>query len=384
MKTEIVDPPSSLSFGEVSYMEPIHSSSPPARRWRLSIPVSLGVLLLLASCIVAGLSLRSHADHPSAPSTTAAASADDLHWNSLGSVDIAGGITKIYPAQPGQIKRIEAQENKAVKTGDPLFYLDDTLQAKKVRLAEIDLRSAQKKLTIADARLQQVEQQIAAQQQAISAARLEVNRARLDYKKKRRFKEEKISEDDETVKNAELLVEKAQVGVRAEQEKLAALKAGKREAEGYVALAKDNIEAKKVQLEEAQYAVSECVVRARVDGTPLRILINVGEVLGSAPRQPAIEFAAKGPLLVRAEVEQEFATRVRKDQSVVIEDHVTGRRCARGKVVSIAGWYARRRTVAPEMPSLNNDVRTLECIIEIEPESAEVRIGQRVRVQFPD
>jgi HlyD family secretion protein len=384
MKAEVVDSPSSSSLPEVSFMEPIRPSSPPARHWRLSIPVSLGLVLLLASLIVAGLSLHSHANHPSTSSTSAATSADDRRWYSLGYVDIEGGVTQVYPLQPGRVKSIEATENESVKAGEALFHLEDTIPAIKLREAEADLQGAQKKMAVAQARVQQIEKQIAAQQQAIAAANVDLDRARVDRDHQKRFQKEGIEGDTATVKNAELVVKKAQAGVQAEQEKLAALEAGKREAEGYVAVAKANIEGKEAQRDEARNAVNECVVRAPVDGVPLRILVNVGQALGSNPRQPAIQFAAQGPLLVRAEVEQEYVSRVRKDQNVLIEDHVTGQPCATGKVVSLARWYAHRRTASPEMLQMNNDVRTLECIIKIESTTQEVRIGQRVRVRFPD
>jgi HlyD family secretion protein len=239
-------------------------------------------------------------------------------------------------------------------------------------------------LTIAKARLEQADKQIEAQKIAIAAAQKNVEKARLQHDKQKQFEKERISGDKETVQVAAITVEQAEYAVRGEKAKLALAEMAKREAEGYVAMAQANVEAKQAQLKEANNAVEECVVRAPVDGTPLRILVNVGQVLGSNPRQPAIQFAAHGPLLVRAEVEQEFVGRVRKGQNVVIEDHVTGQECARGKVVSLARWYAHRRTASPEMLSMNNDVRTLECIISIELIKQEIRIGQRVRVIFPD
>ena len=51
---------------------------------------------------------------------------------------------------------------------------------------------------------------------------------------------------------------------------------------------------------------------------------------------------------------------------------------------SLALWYAPRRTINSEIGPMNSDTRTLECIIQIGSTSQTVRIGQRVRVQFPD
>ena len=45
----------------------------------------------------------------------------------------------------------------------------------------------------------------------------------------------------------------------------------------------------------------------------------------------------------------------------------------------ISDWYSQRRSVLLE-PLQFNDVRTLECIISIDPGQPPLRIGQRVRI----
>jgi multidrug resistance efflux pump len=343
----------------------------------------VGILLLLASLVVAAMSLESPARHSSAPTTSATAPTDDQRWYSLGYVDIEGGLTPIYPVQPGRIKTIEARENESVKAGQPLFHLEDTIPALKVREAEAAVKASRDQQAVAEARVDEADKQIAAQLVAIEAAKIKVKQAQLALEKQKRFQGNSMS-DVEAVQNADLTVRLAEKGVLGEQMKLDAAKLAKREAERLVAAARSNVEVRQAQLDEAQNAVNECVVRAPVDGTPLRILINVGQTLGTNPRQEAIQFAAGGSPLVRAEVEQEFVGHVRPDQNVIILDNVTGKECARGKVASIARWYAPRRSATPEMLTMNNDVRTLECIIKIESTSQEIRIHQRVRVQFPD
>lgn len=383
MYTEVAGP---SSPHEVSLMEPVPPSSPPARPWRLSVPVSLGVLLLLTSLVIAAMSLRSHARPSSAPAATAATPADGLSWCSLGYVDIEGGVTPLYPAQPGRVRSIDSRENEAVKAGDPLFHLDEKVPQLKVREAKAAVEAAQEQLKAAQSAADALDKKIAAQKEAIEIAEIEVKRACALRDEKQRLYEKTIGTEFEVV-DAGFLVEKAQKAVRGERAKLAALEALKEKAEGAVAMAHADLKGKQALLAEAENAVNECVVRAPVDGTPLRILVNVGQVLGSNPRQPAIQFAAQEPLLVRAEVEQEFVGRVRKGQNVVIEDHVTGQVCARGKVASIADWYAPRRTASLQMLSMNSDDRTLECIIQIESTestSRKIRIGQRVRVRFPE
>jgi hypothetical protein len=53
-------------------------------------------------------------------------------------------------------------------------------------------------------------------------------------------------------------------------------------------------------------------------------------------------------------------------------------------VVSVGRWYAAPRSASPEALAVGNEIRTLECLVKIESTSQEVRIGQRVRVQFPE
>jgi hypothetical protein len=105
-----------------------------------------------------------------------------------------------------------------------------------------------------------------------------------------------------------------------------------------------------------------------------------GETLGPQPRTPAIEFyPTEKPLIVRAEVEQEFAGHVTVGKPARIEDDTRAGKSWKGKVIRVSDWYTHRRSVHLE-PLNYNDVRTLECIVSIDPGQSHLRIGQRVRV----
>jgi multidrug resistance efflux pump len=384
MKAEILEPTSSPTNGEVNYRVPVAASTPAARPWRLSIFLSLGVLVLLASFVTVAITLHSHASPSSTPASSASVLADEKRWNSMGYVDIEGGVTRVYPLQMGRVASIKAKENESVKAGAELFRLDDTVQQLKVRQAESDLEGARKQLAIAEAGVDEADKQIEAQKKAIEAARNKVELARLAHDKQKRFLEDKIEGDKETVQAAKIAVDQANLAVQGEERKLDLMEAKKRSAEGYVAAAKENIQGKQAQLDEARHAVSECVVRAPDDGTPLRINISKGETLGANPQQPAIWFAAAKPMLVRAEVEQEFVSRIRPNQNVIIEDNITGEAVASGKVASLAHWYAPRRSLGVDIAPLTSDNRTLEGIIHIDSTKLPIRLWQRVRVQFTD
>jgi len=114
-------------------------------------------------------------------------------------------------------------------------------------------------------------------------------------------------------------------------------------------------------------------------------IVCVGEVLGPTPHQPSIYFVPDGkPLIVRAEVEQEFADLVKQGMTVQIYDDSRGQGPRwTGKVETVSNWFTHRRSVMLE-PLQYNDVRTLECIIQIDPRKKgekEPLIGQRVRVR---
>ena len=111
----------------------------------------------------------------------------------------------------------------------------------------------------------------------------------------------------------------------------------------------------------------------------LRILVGPGDVLGSQPGQPAVLFAADGPQVIRATVEQEFAGRVKEGEPALVRDDADPAAAWRGRVGRVAGWYSQRRTILHD-PSQLSDVRTLECLIVLEPGQPRLRLGQSVRI----
>ena len=79
-----------------------------------------------------------------------------------------------------------------------------------------------------------------------------------------------------------------------------------------------------------------------------------------------------------------WAHRVHKGQEVIVATEPRSKQQWRGRVRSVSDWFTHKRNIMLE-PFMINDVRTLECIIDL-PETAGrtpgLRIGQRVRVTF--
>jgi HlyD family secretion protein len=164
---------------------------------------------------------------------------------------------------------------------------------------------------------------------------------------------------------------------RAEEERLAELEALDPEAE--IRRTEYSLKAAEARRDQAQQALDECRLKAPRPGTVLRILVGPGDILAGQPGQPAMLFAADGPQVVRATVEQEFAGRIKEGMPALVYDEADPSATWRGRVVRIAGWYSQRRTVLHD-PSQLSDVRTLECVIVLEAGQPRLRIGQSVRI----
>ena len=246
----------------------------------------------------------------------------------IGTVDAENGVLPIFPAHPGRVVEVlvgkdkEIQESKEIEKGTVLFRLDDRLAVLDVKRAEAALKAAQADLEI-----------------AVKA-----------HERKKHLHSVKQLSDEELAASNEL-VNKATAGV----------------------------DAKQAELDQANLVKDECEVKAPAKGMVLRMLTAPGEVFGPHSRQPAMLFCSSGPRIVRAEVEQEFAGRVSVGQTAVVQDHMGAPGTWKGKVSRVADWYSPRRSGLPEELQFN-EVYTLECIIQLDPDQPPLRIRQRMRI----
>jgi HlyD family secretion protein len=111
----------------------------------------------------------------------------------------------------------------------------------------------------------------------------------------------------------------------------------------------------------------------------LRVQAAPGDLVGEPGKLAVIDFCPDQPRIVRTEVPQGFVSNLKPGQPVSIQDDVHSTEKWQGKVTRISDWYTQRRSVLQE-PLQRNDVRTVECIVTIDPEQQPVRIGQRMLV----
>jgi len=346
--------------------------TPRTRVWLL-----LGVSGLVASAAGAGWLLQSAAgDGPHAAAEAAAGLRRAARVVCLGHVDAERGVSALSPLQSGRVVRVDVTEGQTVKAGAVLLTLDDGVARNRVLEAEQDLKASLAQRVQARQGPAQHQAKVAQQQALIEIMRLRLSAAEHALAVKQKLRKDHFLNNEE-LQGAADQADELRAGVRAEQEKLREL----RLADPQVAVAQAEAEAaaKQARLENARQGLEECTLRAPADGTVLRIHVSMGDVLGPQAKQPALLFCPAGPRVVRAEIEQEFAGRVAPGQAAVIHDDTRAEDRWRGKVLRISEWYTQRRSVMQD-PLQLNDVRTLECIIAVEPEQPLLRIGQRVRV----
>lgn len=294
----------------------------------------------------------------------------------FGTVDLEHGVSSLMPLHPGRVAEVLVRENQVVSEGTVLFRLEDN--APRSRAAEAEAALKLSRLQLDQARkLPDQQRERADQQKSVLEAmgtRLAAARQLLAQRQK---STQPVAIAAVEVSASELEVRELEALERADAQRLAELKA--RDVDSEIRRAEYEVSVAEARLDQAKLALEECRVKAPKAGTVVRILVGPGDVLAAERGQPALLFAADGPLVVRATVEQEFAPRVKEGESVVVQDEADPSVSYRGRVERIATWYSQRRTVLHD-PSQMSDVRTLECVIVLEPGQARLRLGQAVRV----
>ena len=358
-----------------------------AKILRLSIWV-FGIALLAGSLVGANLALKSRAGDGKAreagdanakeESKTAVAPARGDGAVCIAYIDVEERVRPLYATHPGKVLEVPVREGQSVKKGAVLFRMEDQPAQFLVRTAEADLRVAEARLKDAVKLPKKHRLEVAQQRQALLAKQhaLSAERHGLD-RLQRLFRNNQAPQDEVSI--AEDKVKTAEALVAVEEQNLSKLDLV--DPENDIARAEADVAAKRAQLDSARFGLNECTVKAPDDGIVLRLSAGVGETLSSMTKEPAIQFLPEGPRIVRAEVEQEFANRVEVGQSAEVQDDSKAGPTWHGKVVRMSDWYTHRRSILQE-PLQFNDVRTLECIIQLDPHPQTPRIGQRVRVML--
>lgn len=337
-----------------------------------------GVVLLTASLIGAGKVMNgSHPEAGPVDSDKPVSRGGGVICS--GVIDALDGAQPLSPSVPGEVAEVLVKDGQAVRKGDPLLRLDDTLAKMKLAQAEAGVAAAEGALTKATDGLAVADLVHRQQELAIKAAKTKLADA-----KERLAKGEQLLKDEnlgaDAVKAGRKAVDLLEQAVEAEELKLKEIDA--RKPTGEAAQAKANLAAAKALRDMAKYGVQKCVLTAPADGEVLRVMVAVGYTFGPESKIPAFRFGA-GPRVVRAEVDQEFADRVREGQVAVIHDDTNTTRTWRGHVTRVAGSFLPKRDALglPDAFAIGQP-RMLECVIAFDEGQTPPATGRRVRLHL--
>ncbi len=252
-----------------------------------------------------------------------------------GQVGVEGGLLQVRAAVPGLVKAVAVATNAKVVAGQTLVRLDDDAAQIAVQLAGADL---------AQARAQQAEL-VAGQ----PAAELRAQR-----------------------------LAAAAAADAASGQELAEARAALGELRARVQAAAAAVQAAQARLDAARHQLALYTVHAPVAGYVARRLVQVGARVDPDDAEPLLELLPERPLIVRAELNEAYADKVRPGMRAEVVLDAGGGRSYAAHVLRLGLTYgAVRLGPQHEQP---DDARDLECVLQLDAPG--LRVGQRVRVQF--
>lgn len=318
-------------------------------------------------------------------------------------VDNGAGLLPIFPEgfpQPCKVKKVHAVEGQNVEAEDLLIEFDSKLADIKVEQARRGLEQAKGALGGAEEVLKQAINYdrghtilVNAQESAVQSKEFDLKGARIDWQSKYDDAKRKGAENDPDLRAAKERLDGAEKMLDFEKKKLDAarivnpnnvLGISKARAEKGVEEAKAAVALQQAKLDEALYGLDLMKLKAPVAGKIVQSKVTEGMTFGAQTRSPAFMIQTKGPIIVRAEIDQEFASRVFKGQDAVITDDGNSSLRWTGTVIRVSeSFLPKRSNMTPEGLILN-DVRVLECYVSINAagSNSPVRVGQRVKVSI--
>ncbi|RPJ34028.1 MAG: biotin/lipoyl-binding protein [Verrucomicrobiaceae bacterium] len=239
--------------------------------------------------------------------------------------------------QPGLVAAVKVKVNDVVKTGDVLFLLDDR-----------DLR-AQELTTTA--------------KREVAGANIAVAEAEL-AKVKSRFARFSAVTDERAVSRDDLETLQREVDVSSAR----------------LTAARAELSAAASELQSLALLIERLTVRSPRDGTVIQLNIRAGEYAATAPKVPAMIVGETQRLQVRADVDEQNASRIRPGQR--------GRASLKGDPsVTMPLEFVRVEPFIIPKVSLTGagtervDTRVLQVIFSLErPENPPIYVGQQVDV----
>lgn len=275
----------------------------------------------------------------------------------------------------GVVMAVEVKVGQDVKTGDPLFRIDD----RELR-AEVEVRRAA--LAVAEQQLERLRLQPRKEELPTFEARIAEAEASLEDERAQLAILEKVN-DPRAVSETQLVrqryaVRSAEARLLTARAQLALIKAGAWEPD--LAVAQAQIRSAQAALDAASTEVERRIVRAPIDGRVLQVNVRVGEFAAAGPlATPLMLLGRVDPLHVRVDVDEHEAWRVKPGARAVV--FVRGNRelKAPATFVRFEPFVVPKRSLTGESTE-RVDTRVLQLIYSFDPAVLPVFVGQQVDV----
>jgi len=368
----------------------------------VTIAAFVGVLVAAVTFLGAARTTGDEKNGKDSPKTITTVKSGSKGVVVFGNVDLDNGpgLLPLFPEmfpQPCKVIKVYVRDGKEVKKNDPLIDFDPELADLTVAEADAGLKQAQGAQKRADAAIKMADQAIQAHQvgirvmaESVMSKSLDLESAKIDLNDKQKKADRVGAPNDPELLMAKKKYESAEKALEAEKIKLEGMKSitpvtKREEAEAALIEAKGAVAKQQAQLEKAKYGRRLMTLTAPEDGKIVRSFVADGLMIGAQTRQPAFLFQPKGKLIIRAEVDQEFASRLTLDQDASLQEEGSPGVKWAGKVIRLSDGYLPKRSNS-SMPDafMLNDARVLECIISIEHgnDPPPFRVGQRIKVSI--
>ncbi len=293
----------------------------------------------------------------------------------LGQVQPPGETTAIGAPVSGLVREVHVVDGQAVRSGDPLFALDDRQLRAELRVREQTL--AADEAGLARLRAAPRPEDLPPARAAVAAARVGVDRARDAMMRAQRLvRQNAIGEAELRASRFDL--RQTEAGLEHAESELRRLEAGAWEQD--IAVARQQVRLSRARVDQVRVELDRLIVRSPIDGVVLKINVRAGELVdaSSAAAPPAL-LGSDGPLQVRVQVDEEDAGRVRAGAAA--EGYLRGRDRAR-----VGLRFVRIEPRLTPKPSLTGgitervDTRVLFVVYEVVDPPERVYVGQTLDV----
>ena len=213
---------------------------------------------------------------------------------------------------PGVVTKVVVKVGDSVKTGDPLFVVDDRAAAATVAVLQAQAESARQ--TVVELESRPRPEDVPPAEAKVAEARANLEDKQADFQQYERISKTGAVSDDE-LRRRRYAVDVVKAQVAEAEATLAQLRAGTYKP--VLDTARAEVAAAESRVRQAEVDLDRLTMRSPVDGEVLQVDVRAGEYAASGPSQPLMLIGDVDVMHVRVDVDENDAWRVVPGASAV-------------------------------------------------------------------